>query len=161
VTTIAVDLRSMTIAADTQNTDRANVAYRCAKIERLSDGRYFLGSGHLLTIGKVRRWAEKGFAEEHRPDFEEMFGKRCEDFGFSCVVIGFDGRATLVDDEMEPQPLRDAYFAIGSGGAFAIGAMDVGASAEEAVRAACKRDLYTSEPIDVEQITFPKKRRGR
>ena len=156
MTTIAVDLRAMVIAADTQNTDRANVAYRCSKIERLSDGRYFLGSGHLLTIGKVRRWAEKNFSEEHRPDFEEMFGKRSDDFGFSCVVIGFDGRAVLVDDEMEPQPLRDAYFAIGSGGAFAIGAMDAGASAEEAVRAACRRDLYTSEPIDVEKITFPK-----
>lgn len=159
MTTIVVDLRAMVIAADTQNTDRANTAYRCSKIERLSDGRYFLGSGHLLTIGKVRRWAEKNFSEEHRPEFGEMFGKRSEEFGFSCVVIGFDGRATLVDDEMEPQPLRDAYFAIGSGGAFAIGAMDAGATAEEAVRAACKRDLYTSEPIDVEKITFPKARK--
>lgn len=154
MTTIAVDLRAGIIAADTQNTDRSNTAYRCAKIERLPDGRYFLGSGHLLTIGMVRRWAVHNFDESERPDFEVMFGERADDFSFSCVVINRDGSAVLVDDEMQPQPIRDEYFAIGSGGAYAIGAMDAGASAEEAVRVACKRDLHTSEPIDVERITF-------
>jgi len=161
VTTIVVDFRAGVIAADTQNTDKANTAYRCKKIERLSDGRYFLGSGHLLTIGKVRRWAEAGFAEAKRPDFGEMFGKRSDEFGFSCIVINRDGTAVLVDDEMEPQPVHDAYLAIGSGGAYAIGALDAGASAEKSVQIACGRDLYTSAPVDVETITFPRVRKSR
>ena len=154
MTTIVVDLRIGVIAADTQNTDRANTAYRCSKIERLSDGRYFVGSGHLLTIGKARRWAEAGFAEDKRPDFSELFGESASGYGFSCAVIGPDMRATLIDDEMEPQPIRDAYFALGSGGCYAIGAMDAGATPEEAVAVACKRDLYTSLPIDVEHMSF-------
>ena len=73
MTTIVVDLRIGVIAADTQNTDRANTAYRCSKIERLSDGRYFVGSGHLLTIGKARRWAEAGFAEVEVLDIANDF----------------------------------------------------------------------------------------
>lgn len=157
MTTIVVDLRHMVIAADTQNTDSAGTAYRCRKIERLSDGRYFLGSGHLLSIGKARRWAEKNFAEKHRPNFGELFVDGAEEFAFSCAVIDRDCRVTLIDNEMEPQPLTDSYFALGSGGAYALGAMDTGASAEDACRAACKRDLYTSEPVEVERMTFPAK----
>lgn len=159
MTTIVVDLRNMEIAADTQNTDSSGTAYRCHKIERLSDGRYFLGSGHLLSIGKARRWAEKGFAEKHRPDLAEHFGKRADEYRFSVAVVNLDGTVTLVDDELEPLPMADEYFAIGSGGSFALGAMDAGASAEEAVKIACKRDLYTSEPVEVEKIVLPARRR--
>jgi hypothetical protein len=149
MTTIAVDLRAMVIAADTQNTDSSGTKYRCCKIEGWKDGRLFIGSGHLLSIGKAKRWAALKFAEKHRPDFEEHFGERPGDFAFSCVLIEPNGRVTLIDDEMEPQPIRDEYFAIGSGGHFAVGAMDAGATAEEAVRIACKRDPNTSEPIHV------------
>lgn len=155
MTTIAVDLRAGLIAADTQNTDSSSTAFRCHKIERLADGRYFLGSGHLLTIGKARRWAEAGFAEARRPDFDELFAEGCEDFAFSAVVIGPDG-VVLIDDEMEPQPIFDDYFAIGSGAAYAVGAMDAGMGVEDAVRVACRRDVNTSEPIDVERIEWPK-----
>lgn len=161
MTTIVVDFRNGVIAADTQNTDRSNTAYRCRKIERLKDGRFFLGSGHLLTIGKIKRWAEAKFAETARPDFSEMFGKRSEEFGFSCIVINRDGTAVLVDDEMEPQPVFDQYLAIGSGGAYAIGALDAGADAKKAVEIACGRDLYTSAPVEIERIRFtPRKRRA-
>ena len=159
MTTIVVDFRAGVIAADTQNTDRSGAAYRCRKIERLTDGRYFLGSGHLLTIGKAKRWAEVNFAEDERPDFEELFGACAEEFAFSCIVIALDGTAILIDDEMEPQPVCDDYLAIGSGSAYAVGAMDAGASAERAVLIACSRDLYTSAPVDIERIEFAAKRR--
>jgi hypothetical protein len=161
VTTIVVDLRAKVIAADTQNTDSSGTAYRCHKIDRLSDGRYFLGSGHLLTIGKARRWAEKGFAEKHRPNFGELFGEGADEFRFSCAVIDRDFRVTLLDDEMEPQPLCDHYFALGTGGAYAMGAMDHGATAEAACLIACARDMHTSAPVEVEAMTFPNQKRGK
>ena len=47
-------------------------------------------------------------------------------------MIALDGTAILIDDEMEPQPVCDEYLAIGSGSAYAVGAMDAGASAERA-----------------------------
>lgn len=41
----------------------------------------------------------------------------------------------------------DRPFAIGSGRDFALAAMDMGASAKEAVEAAAKRDVYTGGTI--------------
>lgn len=152
MTTIAIDLRTMVIAADTQNTDSAGTAYRCNKIERLKDGRFFLGSGHLLSIGKARRWAEKKFAERYRPEWGEQFHERVDEFDFSCIVIGLDGTVILIDNELEPQHVTDEYLAIGSGAAYAVGAMDAGATVEEAVKIACRRDCNTSEPVQVERI---------
>lgn len=46
------------------------------------------------------------------------------------------------------------YFAIGSGKQFAMGAMAAGATAEEAVRAACKHDPWSGGGIDI--IVFDK-----
>jgi len=155
MTTIVVDLRSRVIATDSQNTDSVGTKYRCNKIERLSDGRYFLGSGHLLSIGKARRWAEHNFSERFRPEFGELFGETAAEFQFSCAVIDRQCRVTLLDDEMEPQAITDDYFALGSGSGYALGAMDHGATAEEACRIACGRDIYTSAPIQVESMTFP------
>ena len=161
MTTIAVDLKNGKIATDTQNTDSAGTAYRCKKVDFLKDGSVFLGSGHLLSIGKARRWAEKRFDEGWRPDWDELFGKYSDDFAFSCIVIRPNGDVTLIDDEMEPQPVFDDHLAIGSGGCYAMAAMDAGATAEEAVWIACKRDLYTSGPVDVYDIVKPAKTRGR
>lgn len=152
MTTIAIDLKAMKIATDTQNTDSAGTAYRCRKVERLKNGSIFVGSGHLLSIGKAKRWAEKGFAEKDRPEWGELFGKYSDNFLFSCVVIAPDGAVTLIDDEMEPQPVFDKHLALGTGGAFAVAAMDAGASVEDAVKIACKRDIYSSEPIEVFSI---------
>ncbi|GAI22667.1 unnamed protein product, partial [marine sediment metagenome] len=42
--------------------------------------------------------------------------------------------------------------AIGSGSAYALAAMDMGASAEEAVRAAMKRDIYTGGKVRTMRI---------
>lgn len=41
----------------------------------------------------------------------------------------------------------DPIAAVGTGAKYALGAMMTGASAEAAIRAACKLDIYSSEPI--------------
>ena len=159
MTTIAVDLKNGKIATDTQNTDSAGTAYRCKKVDFLKDGSVFLGSGHLLSIGKAKRWAEKKFAEAARPDWPELFGKYADEYAFSCIVIRPNGDVILIDDEMEPQPVFDDHLAIGSGGCYAVAAMDAGADAEAAVRIACRRDMYTSEPVEVYDIVKPPQRK--
>lgn len=152
MTTIVYDKRCKLIAADTQNTDRSGAVYRTNKIERLKDGRYFLGSGHCFTIGQIRRWAEEKFAEKHRPDFG-VFLSDVDEYGFSCLVISADGKTVqLIDDEMEPIVVEDSYVAVGAGAAFAIGALDAGATAEQALEIACNRDCATSAPIYFERI---------
>lgn len=153
MTTIAFSRRDGMIAADSRNTDSAGAVFSVAKIERLKDGRFFLGAGHLLTIGKVRKWAEGHFSEAKRPDFGVLFCDDAENFSFSCLVISADGRsATLIDDEMQPQPVLDDLLAIGSGASYAIGAMEAGLTPEDAVAIAIKHDGNSGGPVRIEYI---------
>jgi len=46
----------------------------------------------------------------------------------------------------------DVPFAIGAGSDYALGAMDYGASPEEAVRGACRRNVFTGGEIQVVNI---------
>ncbi len=122
--------------------------FTCNKIERLSDGRYFLGSGHCLTIGKARRWAEDHFSEGSRPEFGELFCENADNFGMSCLVISADGNTvTLIDDEMQPMIVTDEYLGVGSGGASARAALAAGASAQRAVEIAIQYDGNSGGPV--------------
>lgn len=154
MTTIAVDFRNQVIAADTQNTDETNAIFRVHKIERLKDGRYFLGSGHNLMIDLAKKWAETHFDPKKAPDWPDGPG-----LNFSAIVIehvGGDWEAVLVDDEKVAFRIYDPFTAIGSGAAYAIGAMAAGADARTAVEIACRHDIYTSAPIDWEEFHLPK-----
>ena len=54
-------------------------------------------------------------------------------------MVGYDDKTGIWKQELDPANPD----AIGSGSAYALAAMDMGASAEDAVRAAMKRDIYT------------------
>jgi hypothetical protein len=152
MTTCLYDRREKIIVADTQNTDRVGAIYRTHKIERLKDGRYFLGSGHCHTIGLMRRWAEKKFAETARPECGVLLSD-VDEYAATCLVISEDGEEVwLVDDEMEPMVIDDYYIAIGSGASYAMGALDAGASACAAVAIAANRDPSTSAPYDIVRL---------
>ncbi len=43
--------------------------------------------------------------------------------------------------------VKEKYSTVGSGSLFAFGAFEMGASAEEAIKVACKYDLYSSPPF--------------
>lgn len=53
----------------------------------------------------------------------------------------------------EVVPILDTIVAIGSGSAFAYGAMEAGASPTDAVRAACRRDLMCALPVQWEGLS--------
>jgi len=53
-----------------------------------------------------------------------------------------------------PLPIRDKFYAGGSGGDIALGALAMGATPEEAVRIASKYDVYTGGKV---QIVYSKK----
>jgi ATP-dependent protease HslVU (ClpYQ) peptidase subunit len=46
-----------------------------------------------------------------------------------------------------PFPVKGKFFAVGSGGDFAYGALGMGASAVEAVKIGCRFDVYSSGPV--------------
>ncbi|MBB1614517.1 proteasome subunit beta [Pseudomonas sp. UMC65] len=67
------------------------------------------------------------------------------------LMVGHDDRTGIWKQELDPLNPD----AIGSGSAYALAAMDMGASAEEAVRAAMRRDIYTGGKIRTFTVTKP------
>ena len=152
MTTIIYDRRERVIVADSQNTDRSGATWKTNKIEQLKNGWIFLGSGHCLPILLTRLWAEVGFQEEHRPDYSTVL-EDLDEYDFSCLCIDPTGQTVyLVDGEVAPTKVFDEYVAIGSGGAYALGAMDSGASALEAMDIAIGRDINSSGPVRTKQL---------
>jgi 20S proteasome alpha/beta subunit len=59
------------------------------------------------------------------------------------MIVGHDDKTGIWRQDLDPANPD----AIGSGSAYALAAMDMGASAEDAVRAAMKRDIYTGGKV--------------
>ena len=59
------------------------------------------------------------------------------------LMVGHDDKTGIWKQELDPC----SHDAIGSGSAYALAAMDMGASAEYAVKAAMKRDIYTGGEV--------------
>ena len=65
---------------------------------------------------------------------------------FTCLVLRRDGLWEY-DAWCRGDKVLEPFYAIGSGAKAALGAMHMGASAEEAVRVACLIDPYSAPPI--------------
>lgn len=139
-------------AADTQNTDSAGTAWRVNKLEQCGK-RLFMGSGHCRTIATAKVWAAaldaKGnpFNPAREPDWS-YFLDDPEDRDFACLLVDPDGRVWLIDGELTPTPVEGDFFAVGSGGTYALGALEAGADPVRAVEIAAKYDSSTSAPIN-------------
>ncbi len=66
--------------------------------------------------------------------------------GWEAMVLNKDG-VTTWDRSLRPIPMDDHFYAVGSGSLLAMGAMEHGASASQAVAIACKRDPYCRLPL--------------
>lgn len=68
---------------------------------------------------------------------------------FTILAVDNDRRAFLFEDSLFPSgPIEAPYYAVGSGREYAMGALDTGASAIDALRVACRADVYSDCPID-------------
>lgn len=76
--------------------------------------------------------------------------------GFEALVIDPEGNVFYFNDGFYPTgPLTADFFAIGSGAEYAMGALECGASAEQAVAVACKFDHWTAEPVTSVPVPCP------
>ena len=66
---------------------------------------------------------------------------------FDAIVVDADGHADHWEEGMEPDRITMPFFAIGSGAELALGAMEMGATAEEAVAVAIKWDANCGGPV--------------
>lgn len=137
------------IAADNQVTSEGGTRLGTrAKLLRIGDGVFgFAGDVNAVerasTYLRALYGQSRGFAAlfghiPHRPDLPEG----------SVTVIEVSRRGVrMYGASLFPEPIAGPYFAIGSGRDFALGALAMGATAAEAVRAAIQFDVYSGGPI--------------
>lgn len=158
MTTICYDRTKKILGADSRNTDSAGQVFETKKIEKLGDGRFFMGSGHCLSISAAKFWAEHNFDGGARPEiFDELIrGDNPEEYDFSCIIVSKDGNRTwIIDSEETPMEVFDDYLTLGSGGPYARGALAAGADMAAAINIAIMYDGNSSGPIHIYAIEVP------
>lgn len=134
MTTVAY--RDGWMVADSQISEGA-MKYRAAKIERLADGRLVGMAGSWGGCIKLRDWVAAGCPDDDEPT----------EINDATLLVASERGLCLFDSDLVPFPILDAFAAVGSGAQYAVGAMEAGATAEDAVLIACRRDPGSSFPI--------------
>lgn len=139
MTTIAY--RDGVLASDTQMS-YADTSLSTPNLKLFIAGKYAVAvCGDCRMIPTIKRWFEQHDCQPKRaPD-------RLWDEGFDALAMDVNGDLfMLLADELHPLPCN--FFAIGSGRLLALGAMEFGATAPEAVAVAAAHDVYTGEPVE-------------
>lgn len=138
MTTIATDGKSM--AGDGLATRRDMITCETAiKVHRLADGSLFGGAGDKPELAALRAWIDGG-EKGPRPKAKDMVALVLKPSGELWYYTESAGAPTEVPN------------AVGSGEELAIGAMEAGASPEEAVAIAARRNTATGGKITVLEL---------
>jgi hypothetical protein len=136
VTTIAY--RNGVLCVDSQVTDRNRYEGSVIKWAN-GDGWVAAGAGSLSLISRALKTISVG--DDGIPTLEfSILEDEEEIFVATSAGLFYSGKHGVSHWEAD-------FYAAGSGGDIAIGAMAAGATAEEAVRIACKYDTKTCEPV--------------
>lgn len=140
MTCIVASVHHQIVVADTRCSDD-NSMVRVSKIRRAKGG----------LIGCAGGWSEILHF------WDKLSGKKVKDgvlhdqADFCGIELARDG-VYLYDPAGRRYPIKDQFFAIGSGGPYALGAMAMGATPEEAVAIASRFDPATGPEIEVLQL---------
>lgn len=136
MTTIIATVESM--ASDRRVT--GGPMFKCTKIARIK-GSLYGGAGDMAQILKMFEWFKN-------PDMKPDWKFQPE---FEILQLSPEG-LFLWGSEMIAIPVGMPYYAIGSGAAFALGALECGAPPNEAIRVAHKFDPYTGRELQVHKL---------
>lgn len=117
----------------------------CVKVFKLRNGNLFGGSRGSEDIFRLQQALEKGYKP---PKLEDI----------NALLVDRKGRLWLYEGRVW-QPITQSYYAVGSGSVFALGAMDAGATALEAVAIGVKRDPYSGgliSNVKLDRVLKPK-----
>lgn len=153
MTTVVADTRKGIIVGDNQCTVNASdIISTCRKVYKIKKGPnkgHVLGfAGHECSGLVFLEWYTSGKPPEKIDiDWED---EKCD-----VLIITPKGEMFMADQWCILYPMEEPYMAIGSGAQVAMGALDAGATAEEAIDIACERDVYTSlvgRPMQKEHV---------
>ncbi|WP_423156451.1 hypothetical protein [Stenotrophomonas maltophilia] len=142
MTTIAV--KDGVMAADTQLS--SSTIHRVQKIYPLPGGGCVGGCGEWSKAYAAISWLLGGRQGE-APEFENA----------ELVLMKPDGSVWIACERFPEFPLLEDVAALGCGSAAAMALMTHGLGAKEAVRATCRTDPGSSEPVQV--FKLPKRRK--
>lgn len=142
MTTIAV--RDGVMAADTQIS--CSTIHRAQKVFELPGGGCVGGSGEWTQVYRAISWLMGGRVGD-APEFE----------GCELLILRPDSSVWIADAFFPEYPILDGVAAVGCGAPAAMALMHAGFSAKDAVRATCRTDPGSSEPVQVYKL--PKKRK--
>ncbi len=149
MTTIIADLRPKKpiMMADNQMSGPGGIL-PCTKLFRIKDGP---NVGHIIgVIGYASpctlfiEWYSRKITRDWADMSTVGIDIDINDEDFECIILQPKG-IFIVDRFFVPLRLKCRYHAGGSGGAYALGAMDRGAPAEAALDIACHRDPHTGK----------------
>jgi ATP-dependent protease HslVU (ClpYQ) peptidase subunit len=89
---------------------------------------------------------------EHKTDQDSNQTTTTSDLDLAAICVDSDGSVSIWDNSLVPITVEADYYATGSGEEYALGAMAMGAAAEQAVRAAAHHDAHTRLPVVVMKL---------
>lgn len=149
MTTIAY--RDGILAADRRVTGSATIVGNKTKIAKVGGVLCGATGSNVLACGFIE-WVQAGCPADHPPIlYRESVNKNPDD---AADITGFlisrnQPNRAIIFREFGTQWFDFPYFAFGSGQDYCRGAFAMGATAEQAVEAALKFDVYSGDGIDV------------
>lgn len=140
MTTIAY--RDGVLAADTAAVAGSAVTGQITKV-RAGSVWLVAVTGNAEDVPRAFRYADAGPVSRE----EIKFSDDC-----AAILVEVATGRVLQFEGSEMFEVRAPFYARGSGRDFALGAMAVGATAAEAVKIACRYDIYSSEPVEVVKL---------
>jgi len=115
------------------------------------------GAGRARSISTFAQWLQKHtdytIVNQEVGDLVDLIPPVLQDDEeFTALVLTPDKQVLMYDGNVALNLGHDVQASIGSGSVFALAAMDAGASAEDAVKIAMKRDVYSGGEITVVQL---------
>ena len=142
MTTIAY--RDGVMAGDRRVTSHSSVEHQATKIFRRNDGALIGLAGSMPHCRAFSDWFLAGEIAEAKPVIPH-------DKEFEALIARPNGAVEWHCPQGWMRCEGDV-FAIGSGGRCALGAMDMGATARQAVEIACRRDTLSGDGVDVVSV---------
>lgn len=140
--------RDGVMAADGRvTTGQLIVTDTCKKITKLSDGALFALAGEDHLEQNLIEWLEEADGGTAPPQGKDFTAILVDTSGNLSVFTGSGDRFVPWNDI--------AYAAFGSGADVAYGALEMGATADQAVAAGINRDVNSGGRIQVEALGLP------
>jgi hypothetical protein len=108
----------------------------CKKVHKTKSGILCAGAGNLVDLHKFFRWVDEGMQDDVAK-LDHLDG----------ILVKSKDEIYQVDNELFPYVIEAPWYAGGAGDQLAIGAMAMGATAEEALKVAMKYSMGTGGKI--------------